>query len=596
MDTSVKSEHIKSMANEKPVTIYSISVTGYKDINNLVQECVVDDKFCAGIEKWGIKLLREPPVGTGGFSAVCRCAGGSVIKIASFRKTCPSKTPLPDNLFDWNCVGKDDANKVYLDFLIKRESNIHSVLTDEQKNTLVAPFIIKVSDGIGNIIDYFICVNMPEFIPLKDFIDKDNFDEKLILKMTYDVLNCLNKAHLDGVRHRDVKTKNILYDKTQDKFVLADWGSSGINTDLEILRNALKVNFTMLSECYFNPYIDFATGGMELTVDIYPLGVVMAYLTHPFGYRAGNKIADFHKLVSPNSYIELKNNKYRVITRDVYSGLTDSSEGFKMIVKKAMYDSYNNVSEMLEDVKKLLDIERTSDVNDNVDLNELSGKTVENIVEKKSSVWEKPLNINSLFGFFPVLAIVLFTMLFTKENFLCAVRYETGGEAVSVIIAIFCLVIPILISVFKKSGEKQCVLSVEIRLKTLIEGSVLYLISMLTTNFILSALNEYASLDINCILYLITLFLTWVMTKFRSKDEHMVFLLSRCLIVGSLYGLASGTLISACLSRGKLINIFSKGSIGLICSVILLFIVFSLCVFYFLYKMRTRGVKVSNFK
>ena len=575
MGTVVKSENITKRFGE--TAIRTIRVSEYVNVGNFAEECINNSEFIKALSTWGTEIDTGVKYKKGGLGVVCKCTNNSMLKIVSFKNSFKNLNGQSEKFFDLCGEPSTDANdhtqRMLLQMILKRESYIYSLLTDKQKDSLADPFIIRVCDG-EDVVDYFICVNMPIFKPIDSVIKNDLYDEKQLLKMVYDILGCLVMAHNEGMRHRDVKTENIMYDETSNKFILVDWGSSCIKSDINAMQDALGINISVKSECYIDPVYDINKKGLKPSVDIYPIGVVMAYFSHPDGYRCGNNIIEFHSKVCPDKI----HDGLRFITPDIYEELTDSSNRYCDLVKKSMNYEYETAEEMRQDIEDILEINK-----------EEKGVSV-----TEPSFMEKKIRINAFLGIIPALLIVLFTMLFTKEGGFYAVGYNDSGVGVSVLLTIFCVLIPILIALLKNSAGNRKLFSIELKVKTLITGAVLFIASLLATNITLYGLSEYSSLDMNCTLYLISWVLTWILTKINLKNKVGNILL-KCLFFGVFGGVSSGICIASGLVRGNLSMIFSVESIGLICSVVLLFTVCALCVFYFLYKILTRGVKVTEF-
>jgi serine/threonine protein kinase len=89
------------------------------------------------------------------------------------------------------------------------------------------------------------------------------------------LLDGVEAAHLQGVTHRDLKPENVLYDKTEDLLVIADFGiahfeEEAIYTAVETSPNARLANFQ-----YAAPEQRARGAKIDCPADIYALGLML---------------------------------------------------------------------------------------------------------------------------------------------------------------------------------------------------------------------------------------------------------------------------------------------------------------------------------
>lgn len=114
----------------------------------------------------------------------------------------------------------------------------------------------------------------------------------IVKRLTYfdQILSGVEAAHLQGVVHRDLKPENVLFDKSRDCFVVADFGIAHFNdeelyTAVETRSDARLANFV-----YAAPEQKRRGGTTDHRTDIYSLGLMLnemftGEVPHGAGFR-----------------------------------------------------------------------------------------------------------------------------------------------------------------------------------------------------------------------------------------------------------------------------------------------------------------------
>ena len=201
------------------------------------------------------------------------------------------------------------------------------------------PNIVNVFDvGEDNNV-YYIVMELVEGITLKDYVTKKGkLSVKEATSIAIQVSLGLEAAHNANIVHRDVKPQNIII-STDGKVKLSDFGIARMASSNTINSNV------MVSVHYSSP--EQVRGGYsDKKSDIYSLGITMYEMVTgrvPFDGDTSVAIAIKHlqeEMVDPSEYAE------------------DLPYSFQQIIKKCTQKSvdrrYNNLSEVIEDLKRSL--------------------------------------------------------------------------------------------------------------------------------------------------------------------------------------------------------------------------------------------------
>ena len=201
------------------------------------------------------------------------------------------------------------------------------------------PNIVNVFDvGEENSV-YYIVMELVEGITLKDYITKKGrLSVKEATSIAIQVSLGLEAAHSANIVHRDVKPQNIII-STDGKVKLSDFGIARMASSNTINSNV------MVSVHYSSP--EQVRGGYsDKKSDIYSLGITMYEMVTgkvPFDGDTSVAIAIKHlqeEMEEPSEYAD------------------DLPYSFNQIIKKCTQKSvdrrYNNLSEVIEDLKRSL--------------------------------------------------------------------------------------------------------------------------------------------------------------------------------------------------------------------------------------------------
>ena len=110
------------------------------------------------------------------------------------------------------------------------------------------------------------------------------------------LLDGVEAAHLQRVIHRDLKPENVLFDETQERLVIADFGiarfeEEALYTDVETSPNTRLANFQ-----YAAPEQRSRGADVDLRADIYALGLILnemftGKVPHGTGYKTIGSVA-----------------------------------------------------------------------------------------------------------------------------------------------------------------------------------------------------------------------------------------------------------------------------------------------------------------
>ena len=201
------------------------------------------------------------------------------------------------------------------------------------------PNVVNVYDVGEDHNLYYIIMELVEGITLKDYINKKGkLSVKEATSIAIQVSLGLEAVHNANIVHRDVKPQNIII-STDGKVKLSDFGIARVASSNTINSNV------MVSVHYSSP--EQVRGGYsDKKSDIYSLGITMYEMVTgrvPFDGDTSVAIAIKHlqeEMVDPSEYAE------------------DLPYSFQQIIKKCTQKSvdrrYNNLSEVIEDLKRSL--------------------------------------------------------------------------------------------------------------------------------------------------------------------------------------------------------------------------------------------------
>lgn len=514
----------------------------------------------------GVVISNDEPV-SGGFGIVCSCENGTMLKFSSLREYNAEVISEFDEYFDLQkkqLEANEQTQKAILDEIFGCEAFVYDeLLSDDERKKVVAPFIVAIRVD-GKIYDYLNCVNMPKYIPVMEHMKK--FDEAEVLKMSEDILECLKKAHNKGIRHRDIKVDNIMYDPEADKYVLIDWGSS-----VRCSRRGIGIESSKYPFSYTEYYVDPArikhyenknSDSNSSNTDLYSLGVVMAFLAHEKGCFYDESISKFHSAVCPDFEID----GCRIIDNKIYKTLKDVSPEFKEIVKKAMnHDGgYEYAADMSNDIKS------NSVPTDNED----SGNIVEEKKKKK-----KEIKFHLLVSDFIIAAfLILYTLILSGSD-----GFEMTNMGIGIIVCVLCGFPTTLTILYKILFKNENVYYIKISLKAVLGGIALLCALSLATNYFLVDLNENITIDITFIQYIFVVFSIFAVSRIRIKNP-LVDRLAENLVCGCLYGLCVGLCVSFRIAEGNLSNVLSGGMVKLIALLTLCGLIFGAIIYLCWFK------------
>ncbi|MDJ0636535.1 MAG: tetratricopeptide repeat protein [Xenococcaceae cyanobacterium MO_188.B29] len=111
---------------------------------------------------------------------------------------------------------------------------------------------------------------------LRDIIGKQLFNETEVIALLQDILRVLIFVHKNDVIHRDIKPSNIIYRRSDQKFVLIDFGAvKEINTLVNDERGNTILTQTIGTRGFMPP--EQITGRPSFSSDIYALGQTAIY-------------------------------------------------------------------------------------------------------------------------------------------------------------------------------------------------------------------------------------------------------------------------------------------------------------------------------
>lgn len=580
-----------SHADDNTLALNIIGFTVSSEVKRrdlLLKTLTESDEFCRLLQTQNIRNISL--LDKGGFSFVCNCVYGdsateSVLKLSSYRCLSDEKS---STLFD-DITQNIEFGRLVLSYYI-RERYAYDSLREERKQTLAKPFIVAIhrfnDNGNDEIYDYVFCVNIPKYQKIENVIGQ-NCDEMQVLKIAYDVLEQLTDVHTEGVRHRDIKMQNIMYDEVERSFVLIDWGSSCRLSDQTAERFIYNKKRTdVCTPIYVDPlrFDSDERKANSVVTDLFSIGVLMAYMIHEQGYNVGNSIEEFYNIVCPGEVAVSKDGKQipTLCAKNIYDILTNKakdSEEFAVecsetrrvladIVRKAMNHNvgYETTGEMLTDVKKTLGIREQEQPNENK--------------EEKKPKKKKTFELNSVVSFVPLLFVVIYTLFISGEKGMNSVISDKENIALSLISSVVLLVIAIS-GFLRIEANKVNVKKVSIKKESLIESVVFvfatFFVLTLPVSVALKNLQISYPLCFNSLQMAVAI-ITYTLAEKRFGDKAIIW---GCTIAGLLSALS----VVVCI--GKKIG----DCLGIVIAMIVVGILWSLIFVFCAFSYRTRLIR-----
>lgn len=163
-----------------------------------------------------------------------------------------------------------------------------------------------------------------------------DFDEKEIMKLAYDIGSAIDRAHKNNLIHRDIKLENIFYDVKEQRYKLGDFGIARTTDD----GMASTVAFT---KGYGAPeVVGTLDDKYDYTADIYSFGMMLYVLLNEMRFPESNS---YHPTL------------YQYIQGYVPPGpVNGSDELVRMVLKMLSFhpdDRYQSMEEILNEFDKL---------------------------------------------------------------------------------------------------------------------------------------------------------------------------------------------------------------------------------------------------
>lgn len=258
-------------------------------------------------------------------------------------------------------IGEGGMAYVYLaeDMTLHRQVALKMIRTSEippsQLEKLLERFkreaeaLARLSDdpGIVTVYDYGDYENTPFLVmaymrggTLKDMLGKP-MDYKQAARLLLPVVDALAEAHQQGIIHRDVKPSNLLVDK-RGQLALADFG---IAKALEMEGQTLTgTGMGVGTPEYMAP--EQWRGESTFQTDIYSLGVVFYEMVTGKKPYSGS---------TPSDVFLKQMTEVPVPPREIIPGIPEEVENIlSFTLAKDQTDRYSRISELREDVEKLM--------------------------------------------------------------------------------------------------------------------------------------------------------------------------------------------------------------------------------------------------
>jgi serine/threonine protein kinase len=133
---------------------------------------------------------------------------------------------------------------------------------------------------------------------------KKGIEINRVLPLFSQILDGVEAAHLQRVVHRDLKPENILHEGSNDVLAIADFGIAGFTDDLMVTAVETRADGRLANFQYAAPEQRQAGKPVEVTADIYALGLILNELftgsvPHGTEYQQISQIAEGYGFLDP---------------------------------------------------------------------------------------------------------------------------------------------------------------------------------------------------------------------------------------------------------------------------------------------------------
>lgn len=178
---------------------------------------------------------------------------------------------------------------------------------------------------------YNIFILMEYLTPLEDYIQRQDFLVRDVVKLGLDVLYGLQSCHRNGVIHRDIKDDNIFISE-KGEYKIGDFGVS------KVLKDSSKAESLKGTPNFLAPEVYLGKESYTKSVDLYSLGIVLYrllnYSRNPFlprfpeQYFSQDEDAAFEERMS-GKVPDLPSLGGEAVGRVVVKAISSSSERFQ---------------------------------------------------------------------------------------------------------------------------------------------------------------------------------------------------------------------------------------------------------------------------
>ena len=178
---------------------------------------------------------------------------------------------------------------------------------------------------------YDIFILMEYLTPLEDYIQRQDFLVRDVVKLGLDVLYGLQSCHRNGVIHRDIKDDNIFISE-KGEYKIGDFGVS------KVLKDSSKAESLKGTPNFLAPEVYLGKESYTKSVDLYSLGIVLYrllnYSRNPFlpcfpeQYFSQDEDAAFEERMS-GKVPDLPSLGGEAVGRVVVKAISSSSERFQ---------------------------------------------------------------------------------------------------------------------------------------------------------------------------------------------------------------------------------------------------------------------------
>jgi serine/threonine protein kinase len=208
------------------------------------------------------------------------------------------------------------------------------------------PNIISVID-YGSIMDGG--VSVPFYVmPLYDSslrsLIKDGLKSESIIRLFTQLLNGMEAAHLQGIVHRDLKPENVLYNTSESRLALADFGIARFLEDELYTAVETKMQDRLANFLYAAPEQRVRGKQVDKRADIYAIGLILNEMfTHEIPQGTGYKTISS---ISPEyAYLDdIVDKMIRQIPDDRFNSIYDVKQLLK--IRGADYVSQQQLSKL----------------------------------------------------------------------------------------------------------------------------------------------------------------------------------------------------------------------------------------------------------